>query len=348
MRRGALAGALALLAIASAPRAADWADNTDGISSGPEYAASKAQCRAVKTARPPASDLPDAAARTALKGCSSEALYYGIGAPADPAKARQCAFLEREKDGPDGGSAFSGEMMLMTIYANGRGAKRDLDLAMHYACQIEGATAEMQGRIQHMAELKAKGPEKQPFDYCSDITSGLAEGYCASHEADLAKAGREARLKALTARWSGPERAALLRLQAAEKGFVDGLDGEVDMSGTARAAMQIAAEEAQETAFLEMLTAIGEGKVPASNAAQAKAADAELNAAYAKVMAMKNTAGWGTVTKADIRKAQRTWIAYRDAWLAFARVKAPSVSADSILAWVTGRRTKMLREFLET
>jgi hypothetical protein len=57
------------------------------------------------------------AEQAALAGCDSEALYYGIGTPADPVKARQCAWLERgEHDG-----MLRGEVILMMIYANGLG-----------------------------------------------------------------------------------------------------------------------------------------------------------------------------------------------------------------------------------
>ena len=35
--------------------------------------------------------------------------------------------------------------MLMTIYANGVGAARDLDLATALACQVEGAAAKSDG-----------------------------------------------------------------------------------------------------------------------------------------------------------------------------------------------------------
>jgi len=238
----ALAGVLAGVPAVRAARAEDWGDVKSDYGSAFDNAPSKEICRQAKGAKPPPEDLPDAAARAALKDCDSEKLYYGIGMPADPAKARQCAFLERERDDPEGGGSFSGEVMLMTIYANGVGARRDFDLATHYACQLDGAPAEMDYRIQHLAELKAKNWQGHDFDFCNAITSGYAQGQCAVHEAEVADARRDARLAALTAPWTPAEKAALAKLQAAEAEFVEALDAEVDLSGTGRVAFEIEAQ----------------------------------------------------------------------------------------------------------
>src|SRR3569833_1014778 len=190
------AAALGLCALAAAS-AQDWSENKDEITSG--MTESKAICRTLLHREPPAADSPDAKTAASLKGCASEQLYYGIGVKADPVRARQCAFLEMQKE-PDEG-VFAGRTMLMTVYANGVGAKRDLDVATHLACGMDGAPMEMDGRVRHLAELKAKGWPGHDFDFCDDITSGLAMGYCASHAADVAAPVREAKIAALTGAW---------------------------------------------------------------------------------------------------------------------------------------------------
>ena len=197
------AAALGLCALAAAS-AQDWSENKDEISSG--FTESKAICRAVLHRDPPAADRPDARTAASLEGCDSEKLYYGIGRKADPVRARQCAFLEMRKE-PDEG-IFAGRTMLMTIYANGVGAARDLDVATHLACGLDGAPAEVDGRVLHLAGLKAKGSSGRDFDFCDDITSGLAEGYCADHAANLAAPVREARIARLTGGWSAGEKQA--------------------------------------------------------------------------------------------------------------------------------------------
>jgi hypothetical protein len=174
-RTAALAAA-AMLAAGTA-RAEDWSRVHDEFSDAPGYGASKAICARVIGARPPRADLPTPAQSAALKGCDAEELYYGGRIPADPVKARLCAFAQAGGDGEaDSDALFSGRTVLMMLYANGMGVPRNLDLAIHYACNIEGAPMESDGRVNHLAGLRDEGPGEQPFDFCDDITSGLAQG----------------------------------------------------------------------------------------------------------------------------------------------------------------------------
>lgn len=330
--------AAALLAAFAAPPAArwDWGDVKDDY--GME--ASKALCRQLRTREPPAADHPTAAQAQALKGCDSEKLYYGIGAPADPVKARQCAFLEADK-GDEG--VFGGRTMLMMVYANGRGASQNYDVAIHLACGIEGAPAESDARVTDLADRKRRGDRDGDFDYCDGITSGLAAGYCAAHRESVDGAKRDAAYAQLTARWSPAEKQALARLRAAHEAFAQASGGgEVDHSGTLRAAMEIGAEETLRDALLAMLRQLEAGKAPGYGHAQYAAADAALNAAYRKQLEeVEPNAGVGAVTRQGIRDAQRAWLAYRDAFLAFAAVRYPKVPRESLATWLTLKRVEM-------
>jgi hypothetical protein len=329
-----------LLLLAAAPPW-DWGDANDEWTNSPGYETSKALCRQLRKHEPPAADRPDAATAASLKGCDSEALYYGIGMPADPVRARQCAFLEAE--GEDGG-VFSGRTMLMTIYANGAGAKRDLDVAIHLACGLDGAPMESHGRVTHLAEMKAAGGKGEDFHFCNDITSGLAMGYCAGHGARIAGAKRAATLARLSRGWTAAQRQALARLRTAHEAYAEAHSaGEVDLSGTARGAMATEAEEGLREELLVLLTDLASGRPPRYDAGGYRAADAKLNAAYRKLMReTEPTDAPGPVTREGIRDTQRAWLRYRDAFLAFAAVKFPRVDRDSLAAWLTEQRTAML------
>ena len=334
--------ALALLAGAADPPW-DWGDADDEWTSSPGFDSSKSLCRRLRDREPPAGDRPDAATAAALQGCDSEALYYGIGVPADPARARQCAFLEGDRE--DGEGPFSGRAMLMTIYANGVGARRDLDVAIHLACGVDGAPMESHGRVTHLAELKAEGAAGSDFHFCDDITSGLAGGYCAHHGARIAGAARAAALAALTAGWSEAEKQALGRLRRAHATYAEARSGgEIDLGGTLRAAFQVEAEEALNDELLDMLRGLAAGDAPRFTAAQFRAADAGLNAEYRKRMRGPFDDYPGAVTREGIRSAQRAWLGYRDAFLAFAAVKFPQMPRDSLAAWLTRQRTGLLRQ----
>lgn len=335
-----IAVALAIAAAAEPPW--DWGDSKDGWAGASDYETSKAICRRLRDLEPPESDRPDPAATRSLKGCDSEALYYGIGMPADPVRARQCAFLEAEGDQ---GGVFSGRTILMTIYANGRGARRDLDVATRLACGIEGAPMESHGRVTHLAELKAKGWKGEDFHYCDDITSGLAMGYCESHEAGMAGARREAALAAMTSGWTAAEKQAFARLRTAHEAYADAHgSGEVDLSGTARAAMSIAAEEALRDELVEVLERLRSGRALPTAAARLPAEDAALNAAYRRRLREAAGAGDhpGAVTAEGIRAAERAWLRYRDSFLAFAAIRYPRVPRAELAAWLTRQRTAVL------
>jgi hypothetical protein len=235
--------------------------------------------------------------------------------------------------------------MLMTIYANGRGAKRDLDVATHLACGIEGAPMESHGRVTHLAELKAKGWKGQDFHFCDDITSGLAMGYCESHEANMAGARRESALAAMTGGWTAAEKQAFARLRAAHAAYVEAHgSGEVDLSGTARAALAIAAEEALRDELVEVLERLRSGRALPTPAARLPAEDAALNAAYRKRLQETGgeDAGVGAVTADGVRATERAWLRYRDSFLAFAAIKFPRVPRNELAAWLTRQRTALL------
>ena len=347
MRR-ALLPALLLTALAGSAAWAkepNWADAPD--SRAPAYAASRAICRKLAGAAMPAGDLPTPAEAAALADCSSHALYYGIGRPADPKAARLCAVVENRSADPQVTDfGFAGDRMLMTIYANGRGAARDLDLATALACRAGFAPAEVDARVRHLARLKVEGWTGTDFSLCDDITSGLMQGVCADHDQLIARAARASAFAALSARWTSAERAAWGAVQKAAAAFVDARgQNEVDQSGTGRGAFVVGAEEKAEQAVATLLADAEAGRIAPASPADAKTADAALNAAYGALMARapalaKDT----TLTAAGIATTERAWLRYRDAWLVFARLRYPALPPDALLARLTRDRTAQLAD----
>jgi len=331
----------------------NWADASP--KEMPGFAASIAACKAVRDLDPPAADWPGSDVAASLVGCDSGALYYGIGMKADPVRARQCALMETQR--PDGNdSPFRGTAMLMTIYANGRGAKKDLDLATSLACRIDDAPAAIDGRVQHLQALK-QDESPGEFGYCDDITSGLSSGQCAAHEAALKTTGRSARRDKLTAGWSAAARQAFVPLQEAADFYAKTSgENEVDLSGTARAAFAVEQEERLRKSFADLLRTLESGGL--KQGAAFKTEDARLNAVYRRIMASKtppdergpyasaDSLPWTTVTRSGIRETQRAWLRYRDAWVAFAAVRYPALDADALRAELTRQRLAQLQGLL--
>ncbi len=334
-----LAGSAAAMRMAEDPNPWDNPERQGGL-----YEANAKACRPFMPLKPPAADLPDARARAALKGCDSINAYYGIGQPRDVVKARHCAMLESgaEDEPPLGGAA-----MLMTIYANGSGVKRDLDLAAHYAC-VRGpdgaAPAETSGRLSHLAEMKTQGTKAKPFDACDDATSGYLGGFCAERQDRMDTVRRKARLKAAVAKWPAPARSAYQQFQKAENAYIEAHAGEVDLSGTLRAAFVIEAEAGIRDYDLGLLSRLDKPDGFKATPAQRAASDARLNAQWRKIMA--HPIDLGTVKTEDVRKSQREWIRYRDAWLALARARGLASSGlDGLAKTLTDHRVKELKDY---
>jgi hypothetical protein len=297
-------------------------------------------CKSVRDLRPPAADLPTAAEEKALKDCDSQSFYYGLGGPRDLGKARKCALLELRNDpDPNPGRLLTGAGVLMNIYANGAGVPRNLDLATHMACSIPSAVAEIEGRVGRLQALKTQPGPAEPFDYCDNITSGIAGGECTGVTTTLAAMARDKRLGGVTAAWTPAQRQALANLRVAQRAFSDAHQGEVDASGTGRYAFWIEATEEVDKFSDKLVAQLARGGLPAGDAVSA---DRALNLAYRKALA-EDVEGT-TVKPRDIRKAQRAWLKYRDAWIALSLALRPGQPTGAVTAAVTRERARQLRD----
>lgn len=275
------------------------------------------------------------------EGCNPLGKYYEALRSARPdwQAVHRCAVQDRN------------DAVLMMLHANGFGVPRDIDRAIGHACRVDSAQAEIEGRLEHLRRMKA-GQDRKPFDLCDDITSGMMMGFCAS----VADTGESARRDAALARFdkalTPAQRARFAALRKAADAFARHVgDNETDLSGTARAAMAIGARAAVLDELLADVEAVGQGRLPAGTDAAFAAADKALNEVYRKVMALpadgQGRVAHTTVTKAAIRTTQRSWIAYRDAWTAFAQSRYPAVPAAAWKTRLTERRTAQLRTWLE-
>ena len=283
-----------------------------------------------------------------LEHCDSSALYYGFGKPADPAAALQCAYYQRAHPRPGVGDPFYGPGVLTMIYANGRGASRNFNLAIRFACENEWAAgAEQEFRIGHLEQLRDQHASSTNFDLCDDATSGLMQGACESVQQSFADAKRRERLDALSANWSPQVKDAFKGLQRAQVAFVEArVRREVDLSGTGRVSFMLVEEGRLEDQFLIDLRHFATGFSPASTA-DYQVADRKLNIAYGRLMSSPESAWqYGTIKPDGIRETERNWLKLREAWVDFARLAYPQLSADTIRTQITRLRIHQLQSLL--
>jgi hypothetical protein len=302
-------------------------------------------CERVKGVAFPTGDQPEEAETKALQGCSSEGLLYGIAQAVDPAKARTCAYLERSAGDE---RVFGGSAILMTIYANGLGVRRNLDLALHLACGLDAAPAEMESRIAHLERMRSQAAGQALFSLCDDVTSGFMGGHCAAHELRIKQAKRTQRHDRALTGWTAAQRAAFKKLRATANAFFQARTAnEIDLSGTARSALEAEEEDNLEAAFDKISEALEHRSVPPASPANLAEVDRRLNALYGRIMNAKGN-DWGTVTRDGIRATERQWVKYRDGWTAFAGVAYPNADASALKGWLTQQRMEMLTAFAPT
>ena len=290
----------------------------------------------------PASDLPTPRDNQALASCNSYDLYFGFDHAPDLVKARKCAYIEREagKRFPD--TVFGAAGLLTMVYANGKGANRNFDLAVKFACEISEGSDD--SRVQHLLELKGQHWAGNDFSLCDDSGSGFMMGMCARLDEDFKHAERGRKLSAVTAKWTTTQKTAFRELQKAANAFFEASSqNEVDLSGTARAEFEIEAEADLNDGFLAALERFEKGELPKYSVEDFSKADAELNSRYSKIQSdPNNTIGFSTVTPEGIKIAQRAWLRYREGWVKFGQLKYPSVTQESWRTWLTQERAKML------
>jgi uncharacterized protein YecT (DUF1311 family) len=285
---------------------------------------------------------PAPATVKAPAGCRAIDLYYrkrsqAHTSPAEWEQVRACAI------------ATDDNAVLMMLYANGYGVAQDTGRAIHHACVLDFiAKREMELRIAHLA----KGPQPgKPFDLCDDITSGYMGGICSALRETQDSRTREARLERAARTLPTASRSAFTTLRQAALRYAEAGAAETDMQGTAAADFAIRHEARLREEFMQAaLDAIG-GRLPPASAADYATRDQELNQAYQDVMRIPSTQpdwpdriGGSTIAHADVRKAERLWLAYRDAFITFAANLPSGGDASALKALLTVQRSAELQK----
>ncbi|HEX2060862.1 MAG TPA: lysozyme inhibitor LprI family protein [Thermoanaerobaculia bacterium] len=225
---------------------------------------------------------------------------------------------------------------------------RNFDAATYFLCQAEEsiAPAEFDGMMEHLQNMRA-GKETAPLRFCDHVTSGYGSTYCANVAWDEAMPKLEARISRIG---NAELRKRGIAYADAEASRI----GEQSKGGTGSSAILLHAEIEQKTRLADTLEALTKKRAPAVTDAEAKAADAELNAAYKAVQKTldelsvddeETFAEW----KTRLRDAQRAWIAYRDAFATYYAERwkgtaPPEVLRREVITYLTRKRSAELRK----
>ncbi|HJV02609.1 MAG TPA: hypothetical protein VJ752_18895 [Burkholderiaceae bacterium] len=297
------------------------------------------QCLLVRGEQAPAADQSN----EHTHDCNATDLYYDASnstahQSADWRPARQCAFATHDYG------------VLMMLYANGEGVTRNRRLATKYACSLDSAIAEMEGRVLRLSAPSGKRASEH-VDLCDDITSGYMQGVCAAIQERQQEKDRTARLARMVQNWRADELQALQGLKDKLSDFATHrAQDETDLSGTARAALQIEAQSSEYEQFLLDIARIRNCKAPPYKGQAIATLDTRLRQALQDIMKQsgKDDMRFGTVEPPGIERTQQAWLAYRNAWGQLVAVKCPSTDSRPWLAALTARRLAQLTEYAGT
>ena len=281
--------------------------------------------------------------------CASYKLYSGIGAKVNYDAARRCAWAERLAIQADieprytVASVAGGSAMLAVLYANGEGVDQNIPLAGRFACEAGIGNA-----VKDIEALPSKPiAERTRFKYCDEVGTTMEIGFCAGWDSELQDQARRNWVDTLSARWSTAQRTALLELARTDDLYSTArARGELDLSGSGRAIWEFDAEWLLRERFKAALKAFESGHLPSVAKPNSAGADADLNRIYRKAIATAEAgkSGYGAVQPDGIRDAERAWLKYRDAWLAFAKLRYPSVTSAVWMTLLTRDRIDILND----
>jgi hypothetical protein len=296
-------------------------------------------CQNVKDVAVPPTDVPTSDEIKSLAGCHSQDLYFGLGTDKDPVKARKCAFAEIEHGASD--LDIAGRSILAMIYANAQGVERNMDLAIKFTCEVKGSPGDVAGNVHQLVRFKEAKYNGTSFSFCDHSSGRRLYEQCAALDDRFDKIKREARLAEITKSWSSKDKNAFAALRkAADSFFTDRVASEFD-----RATTQVQERAFLENDFIAKLEQLERGELPRFSQSDLHKSEDKLKADLAKVQD-RGSISQGQITAEGVNKTEKTWQAYKEAWIVFGKKKYPKVSAVSWNSWLTADRVVMLEKLI--
>ena len=171
--------------------------------------------------------------------------------------------------------------------------------------------------------------------------------FCGSYASQIEDDRKSRYYNSLKSSMTPEQKAAFEKLLAAENAYVEAHTSEVDMGGTIRGLRTIGSKGILKDLFHTEVVHFERKKWPALTDRQIATADAVLHREYEKKIQQlqkqtKEEIDQGAVTADGLASAQKSWESYRDAWVAFARLRYPA-AVDAIRAEIILDRYRLLK-----
>ena len=236
-------------------------------------------------------------------------------------------------------------LILADIYFNGAGVKRDVPLAMRFACESEEGMAKL--ALAYLAKPNGPAHAHRPFEFCDYAETTMMMNFCAGYESEIADDGRHRFYDSLKPSMSADQRVAFEKLHAAQNAYIEAHASEVYQGGTIRDIRPIGSQTILRNLFHLEVAHFEHKEWPGLPADQLATADGLLDREFkARLMRVRKQTteqiDEGAVTATDLSRVEEAWAAYRDAWIEFARLRYPSAVAQ-IRAQITLDRYRLVK-----
>jgi hypothetical protein len=278
--------------------------------------------------------------------CNSWGIYYKSGNSIQHEDALNCALAERrdaEEANSDPSETNLTYAVLTMIYADGKGVAPNLKLAARFACQLQGREGYDIRLVKMLNSKRLQSVTKVDFNICDGFSTLDIVYACLTLDERKTAVAIIAVGDRLNAGGDAQQRTAFNRVLTARKAYLDAHDGE---QGTGTSDIVQGIREARyelEVDWLKSLNDFAAGKLPNFTDQDFATADAELNADYQQTRKSTLACDSDLCTQANqLQKVERIWLVYREAWVGYAKLRWPSVSADNWRTWLTRDRTSEL------
>jgi hypothetical protein len=216
---------------------------------------------------------------------------------------------------------------------------------MRFACESEEGMATL--ALPDIAKLKGLPRARRPFEFCDYAATTFTMNFCSGYEYQIEDDRRSRYYNSLKSSMTPEQQAAFEKLLASQNAYIEAHASEVDQGGTIRVIRTIGSQGILEDLFHTEVVHFERKKWPVLSDNQIAGADALLHREYEKKLQQlgtqtKEAIDQGAVTASDLSKVEATWEAYRDTWVALARLRYPAAVA-AIRAEITLDRYRLLK-----
>jgi hypothetical protein len=251
----------------------------------------------------------------------------------------------RSRRKPEGTPCVGSWRLLADIYFNGAGVKRDIPLAIRFACESEQAMATL--ALSEIEKLNGSHPSHERFEFCHYAETTFTMNFCGGYEAEIEADRRTRYYESLKPSMTPEQRAAFGKLLAAENAYIRAHASEVYQGGTIRVIRTLSSQNILENLFHTEIIRFEHRNWPPLSRRQISSADGLARREYERKLQTLRTqqeqdTDEGTVMVDGLSGAEKAWETYRDSWAAFARLRYPSNFA-AICAQITLDRNHLLK-----